>query len=281
MGSLGTGRAPLVPLAGGGEIPQVGFGTWPMVGDEARRAVRHALDVGYRLIDTSEQYGNEAAVGAAIRESAVPREELFITTKFNAQWHGERLVEQAFRGATRRLGTGYIDLFLIHWPNPWLGRYVDAWRGLVKLRALCGARAIGVSNFLPRHIDELIAATGVVPAVNQIELDPTLPRRELRAYHDLRGITTEAWSPLGRGGELLRHPIVQTLAERHDRSPAQIVLRWHVEQRNVLAVRSSNADRIGQNIDLFDFALGSDELELLEALDQGRAPARDPETHGH
>ena len=250
-----------------------------MVGEEARRAVRCAIDAGYRLIDTSEQYGNEDAVGAAIRESSVPREELFITTKFNAEWHGERLVEEALKRATGRLGTDYVDLFLIHWPNPWLGRYVDAWRGLVKLRALGAARSIGVSNFLPSHIDALIAATGVAPAVNQIEVDPTLPRPELRAYHDRHGIATEAWSPLGRGGELLRHPIVQTLADRHDRSPAQIVLRWHIEQRNVVAVRSSNPERIAQNIDLFDFALGADELELLVRLNSGpdsRTQSRDP-----
>jgi 2,5-diketo-D-gluconate reductase A len=262
-------------------MPQIGFGTWPLVGDEARDAVGHALAAGYRLIDTSEQYANEEAVGLAVRASGVPREQLFLTTKFNVRWHGRDLARQACDASLRRLGTDYVDLLLIHWPNPWLDRYVDAWRGLIALRDDGRVRAIGVSNFLPEHIDRLIAETGVAPEVNQIELDPTLPQTGRRAYHDANGIATEAWGPLGRDGELLRHPIVVGLAETYLRTPAQIVLRWHLEQGIAFTARSSNPSRIAQNLDLLDFELSAADLGLLDELDEGRLPTRDPTTHGH
>ena len=181
----------------------------------------------------------------------------------------------------QRLGVDYLDLYLVHWPNPWLDRYVDAWKGLIALREAGAVHAIGTSNFLPAHIDRLLAETGVAPEVNQIELDPTLPQTERRAYHELHGIVTEAWSPLGRGGELLRDPIVRDLASRHGKSPAQVVLRWHVEHEVVPAPRSSNAERITENLDVFDFQLAPHELESLRVLDRGRAPERDPESHGH
>jgi 2,5-diketo-D-gluconate reductase A len=272
---------PTIRLADGAAMPRIGLGTWPLVGDEARAAVLHALNVGYRLIDTSEQYGNEEAVGAAFRASGIPREEVFITSKFNARWHGFELVRQACAASLRRLGVDSIDLYLVHWPNPWLNRYVEAWKGLIALRETGAVRAIGTSNFLPSHIDRLLAETGVAPEVNQIELDPSLPQVERRAYHKRQGIVTEAWSPLGRGGELLRDPVVRDLASRHGKSPAQVVLRWHVEHEVVPAARSSNAERIAENLDIFDFQLAPEELESLGALDRGRAPARDPESHGH
>ncbi|UGS35318.1 aldo/keto reductase [Capillimicrobium parvum] len=268
-------------LASGVEMPLVGLGTWPLTGDEARAAVHHALAAGYRLIDTSEQYANERDVGRAVRDSGVPREDIFLSTKFNARWQGRDLVARACDNALRRLGTDHLDLFLIHWPNPWLDRYVDAWHGLIALRDEGRVRAIGVSNFLPAHIDRLIAETGVPPEVNQVELDPTLPREELRAYHAARGIATEAWGPLGRDGRLLRHPIVVELAERHRRTPAQIILRWHVELGLAFTARSSDPARIAQNIELFDFALSRDDLAVMGRLDEGRPPARDPESHGH
>jgi 2,5-diketo-D-gluconate reductase A len=262
-------------------IPRVGFGTWPLVGDEARRAVTDALSLGYRLIDTSEQYGNEEAVGQALRDSGVPREELVVSTKFNAEWHGVELAARACDASLRRLGLDYLDLFLIHWPNPWLDRYADAWRGLIALREQGRVRAIGVSNFLEAHLDRLIAETGVVPAVNQVELDPTLPRTELRAYHDAHGIVTQAWGPLGRDGRLLRDPVVVELARRHGVSPAQVVLRWHLEHGLAFTARASARERIAQNIALFDFSLDAEDLELMRSLDAGRAPGRDPERHGH
>jgi len=263
------------------ELPRVGFGTWPLRGDEARRAVGDALSLGYRLIDTAEQYGNEEEVGRAIRSSGVPREDVFVSSKFNARWHGVELVQHACDAALARLGTDYLDLFLIHWPNPWLGRYVDAWRGLIALREHGKVRSIGVSNFVEAHLDRLIAETGVVPEVNQIELDPTLPRTDLRAYHDTHGIVTQAWGPLGRDGRLLREPVVVELARRHGISPAQVVLRWHLEQGLAFTARSSVREEIAENIALFDFALGPEDLELMRALDTGRAPTRDPERHGH
>lgn len=268
-------------LTSGQRMPPVGFGTWPFVRDEARLAVGQALTAGYRLIDTSEQYANEGAVGQAIDESQVSRGDVFLTSKFNVRWHGVDLVRQACAASLKRLGTDYVDLFLIHWPNPWLMRYVDAWRGLIALRAAGHARAIGVSNFLPEHIDRLIDETGVAPEVNQIELDPTLPQRHIRAYHDAHGIITQAWGPLGRDGSLLRDPIVTQLADAHGRTPAQIVLRWHIEHGIAFTVRSSNQSRIAQNIDVFGFRLGAEDLELLNTLDRGRPPGRDPNTHGH
>ena len=263
------------------DVPRVGFGTWPLRGDEARRAVGDALSLGYRLIDTAEQYGNEEEVGRAIRSSGVPREEVFVSSKFNARWHGVELVPRACDAALARLGTDYLDLFLIHWPNPWLDRYVDAWRGLIALREQGKARAIGVSNFLPIHIERLIAETGVVPEVNQIELDPTLPQTALRAYHDAHGIATQAWGPLGRDRRLLRDPVVVELAQRHAVAPAQVVLRWHLQHGMAFTARSSVREEIAQNIALSGFALDADDLELMRSLDAGRAPARDPERHGH
>lgn len=262
-------------------MPLVGLGTWPMVGEEARQVTAVAIDAGYRLLDTSEQYGNEGAVGAAVRSSDVPREDIFVSTKLNARWHGEELVGEALDASLGRLGLEYVDLLLIHWPNPWQGRYVDAWRGMLRLREQGRARAVGVSNFLPTHIDALLEATEIPPEVNQIELDPTLPREELLAYHREHGIHTVGWSPLGRGGEMLADPVVVDLARRHDKAPAQVILRWQIEVGAGFVARSTNPERIAQNIDLFDFELGPDGMEALRALDRGRAPARDPETHGH
>lgn len=268
-------------LASGTVMPQVGLGTWPLTGDEARAAVRHALEVGYRLIDTAEQYDNEVAVGQAVRDSAIPREEIFLTTKFNARWHGRELAARACDNAMRRLGTDHLDLLLIHWPNPWLDRYTEAWRGLIRLRDQGHVRAIGVSNFLPAHIDRLIAETGVAPEVNQIELDPTLPQSAVRSYHDQHGIATEAWGPLGRDGRLLRDPTIVELARRHDRTPAQVILRWHLELHVAFTAGAANPQQITENIALFDFTLGPGDLDRMRRLDQGRPPARDPETHGH
>jgi 2,5-diketo-D-gluconate reductase A len=252
-----------------------------MVGDDARAAVRHALSAGYRLIDTSEQYGNEEPVGLAIRESGVPREEVFLTSKFNAEWHGLELVQRACDSALGRLGLDYLDLFLIHWPNPWLDRYVDAWCGLLALREQGKVRAIGTSNFKPAHIERLLVETGDAPEVNQIELDPTLPQAERRAFHDEHGIVTESWGALGRGGDLLRHPLLLELAGRHHKSPAQVVLRWHLQLGLAFVARSSNPERIAQNIDIFDFGLSAEEMASFAVLDEGREPGRDADTHGH
>jgi 2,5-diketo-D-gluconate reductase A len=283
MPALRTGEevAPRVALSGDSLMPALGLGTWPLVGEEARAAVATALNVGYRLIDTAEQYGNEVAVGRAIRDSGVPREEIFMATKFNARWHSEELVVEAYASALDRLETDYADLLLIHWPNPWLDRYVQAWKGMIRLRAEGRLRAIGTSNFTEGHLRRLIEETGVAPEVNQVELDPTLPRKELRAFHAVHGIVTESWGALGRGGALLSDPVVTAIARRHRKSPAQIVLRWHLQQGVVPVPRSSDPRRIAENLDAFDFELSHDDLERLDRLDQGRGPVRDPEEHGH
>jgi 2,5-diketo-D-gluconate reductase A len=252
-----------------------------MTGDQARDTVVQAIEVGYRRIDTAEQYGNEAAVGEGMRASGLAREELFVTTKFNARWHGEELAQQACRAAAQRLRVEYLDLLLIHWPNPWLDQYVAAWRGLTKLLADGSVRAIGTSNFKPSHLDRLLEETAVAPDVNQIQLDPTLARDKSRAYHDAHGIVTEAWSPLGRGGAVLKAPVITELADRYAKSPAQVVLRWHVELGLAAAPRSSNAARLAENLDIFDFHLTAQEVAAISSLDQGDAGARDSDTEGH
>lgn len=272
---------PRARLSGGAAIPTLGFGTWPMVGEEARRTVLTALNAGYRLIDTAEQYENEVAVGRAIRESGLPRRQIFLTTKFNAEWHGEERAIEACHAALERMGLEYVDLLLIHWPNPWLDRYVDAWKGMIRLRQTGTVRAIGTSNFSRAHIEQLLAVTGVPPEVNQVELDPTLPRKELRAFHSAHRIVTEGWSPLGRGGPLLSDPLVSEVAARHVKSPAQVVLRWHVQLGMIPVAHASDPALIRENLDVFDFELSAEDLELLDCLDQGRAPTRDPEEHGH
>jgi 2,5-diketo-D-gluconate reductase A len=262
-------------------MPVLGLGTWPLAGKAAEAAVAAALSAGYRLIDTAEQYNNEVAVGRAIRDTGVPRDEVFLTTKFNAQWHGEELVAEAYARALERLGTSYADLLLIHWPNPWLDCYPQAWRGMIRLRDEGRVRAIGTSNFTQPHLQRVIDETGVAPEVNQVELDPTLPRTELRAFHAAHGIVTEGWGPLGRGGALLSDPVVARLARRHHRSPAQVVLRWHVQQGVVPIARSSDPARIAENVTVFDFELSAGDLERLDSLDRGRVPTRDPEEDGH
>jgi 2,5-diketo-D-gluconate reductase A len=273
--------APTIPLPYGVAMPQLGLGTWPMSAAEAEHAVPTAIEAGYRLVDTAHAYGNEDGVGRGLRASGLPREELFVTTKLNAEWHGVREVREAFAESTRKLGVEYLDLFLIHWPNPAQDRYVDAWRGLCRLLDEELVRAIGVSNFKPAHLDRLLESTGVAPAVNQIELNPYVPRPEPRAYHERHGIVTQSYSPLDRGGELLREPVVVAAAERLGRTPAQVVLRWHVQQGLGVAVKSSDPQRQAQNLDVFGFELTGQELEGLAALDRGEGAATDSDTFGH
>ena len=273
--------APTVPLPHGATMPQLGLGTWPMSSAEAERAVPTAIEAGYRLVDTAYAYGNEDGVGRGLRAGGIPREELFVTTKLNAEWHGVREVREAFVDSTRKLGVEYLDLYLIHWPNPGQDRFVDAWRGLCRLLDEELVRAIGVSNFKPAHLERLLEATGVAPDVNQIELNPYLARTEPRAFHAQHGIVTQSYSPIDRGGELLREPVVVAAAERLNRTPAQVVLRWHVQQGLTLAVKSSDPARQAENLAVFDFELSEDEMAALSALDRGEAAATDSDTFGH
>jgi 2,5-diketo-D-gluconate reductase A len=269
--------APTVPLPHGATMPQLGLGTWPMSSAEAERAVPTAIEAGYRLVDTAHAYGNEDGVGKGLRAGGVPREELFVTTKLNAEWHGVREVREAFVDSTRKLGVEYLDLYLIHWPNPRQDRYVDAWRGLCRLLDEELVRAIGVSNFKPAHLERLLESTGVAPDVNQIELNPYLARTEPRADHARHGIVTQSYSPIDKGGALLREPVVVAAAERLGRTPAQIVLRWHVELGNIVIPKASSPQRLRENLDVFDFALDDEDLAALATLETGERTGRDPD----
>lgn len=282
VGSVSADRSG-VPLLHGHHLPRVGLGTWPLVGRECARMVEKAVGLGYRLIDTAEKYANEDAVGAGLRASGIPRSEVFLTSKFNKEHHSVDGVQRAYDASLAALGVDYLDLYLIHWPIPALDRYVDAYRGLVKLWEEGRVKAIGVSNFKTHHLDRIIAATGVVPDVDQIQLSVDIARREQRAYHREHGITTEAWSPLGRGGPLLTDPAVVDMAAHHGRTPAQILLRWHVEHGVVPVPRADDDEQLAQNIDVLDFSLSADEIEALSGFDQGEGAARDPDdpANGH
>lgn len=257
---------PALPLNDGTTIPQVGYGVLMIPNAETEAAVTMALDAGYRSIDTATIYGNEEGVGAAIAASAVPRDELFVTTKLWNEDQGDP--RTAFERSLDRLGLTYVDMYLIHWPVPSRDRYIEAWRVLQELRDEGLVRTIGVSNFQVSHLERLQRETGELPAVNQVELHPRLTQKELRAFHAAHGIVTEAWSPLDRGA-MLDDPIVSGIARAHDRSPAQIVLRWHVQLGNVVIPKASSPERIAANLALFDFALDDDEMETITALDAG------------
>jgi 2,5-diketo-D-gluconate reductase A len=263
-------------------MPRLGLGTASLDDAATERAVATGIEAGYRLIDTAENYANEVGVGRGIRASGIARADVFITTKFNKRWHGVELVRQTFEASAARLGVDYIDLLLIHWPNPDQNRYVDAWQGLLRLFEQDRVRAIGTSNFKPVHLDRLLAETGQLPDVNQIEANPDLARSGPRAYHDDKGIVTMAWSPLGGSRtDLFTRPTVTEVAKRHGKSPAQIVLRWHMELGLVAIPRSSNRERLVQNLDIFDFSLTADEIQALSALDRGESAAADSDKVGH
>jgi 2,5-diketo-D-gluconate reductase A len=275
---------PAIPLNTGATIPQVGLGTWPLDDAQAADAVAAGIEVGYRHIDTATKYGNEAGVGEGIRRSGIARDELFVTTKLDGQFQGDDRAIDGMRAALERLGTSYVDLLLIHWPLPTRNEYVSTWRTFEKLHADGLARAIGVSNFKPAHLDRLIAETSIVPAVNQIQISPAITRREQRAYNAALGIVTQSWSPLGGGGgvrSLLASPAIIDVADRLGRTPAQIVLRWHVQQGLVVIPKSSDPERMRQNLDLFTFELSPDDLASLATLDEGPDAGVDSDRAGH
>jgi 2,5-diketo-D-gluconate reductase A len=273
--------APTVTLANGVEMPALGLGTSPMDNDETEATVAAAIGAGYRLIDTAENYRNEQGVGRGIRASGIDRDEVFVTTKFNERWHGGEEAQQAFVNSAARLGLDRIDLFLIHWPVPAKDRYVDAWRGLVQLLDDGKVRAIGVSNFKPAHIDRLIDETDTVPVVNQVQLDPRIARPDQRSYHAARGIVTESWSPLGQGGDLLAEPAIVGLSEKRSKTPAQIVLRWHVQLGLIPIPKTSKPERLAENIDVFDFELSPAEMAEIAELDRHGVGAVDSDRFGH
>nr|WP_197972526.1 aldo/keto reductase [Streptomyces gossypiisoli] len=259
-------------------LPAIGLGTWPLDDAHAERAVVAALDLGYRLIDTAANYRNETGVGRAIARSGVPREEIVVTTKLPGRHHGYEETLASFEESRRRLGLEGVDLYLIHWPLPRVGKYVDSWRAMIKLREEGLVRSIGVSNFTVEHIERLAHETGVLPAVNQIELHPYLPQEELRAFHAEKNIVTESWTPLGRGTGLLQDPVVVTVAEAHGVTPAQVVLRWHTQLGALPIPKSADAERQRQNLDLFGFTLAPAQMQAIA----DRVPQRtggDPEVH--
>lgn len=271
--------APTRTMLDGIEIPMLGFGTWPLADDAAFAAVGAALRTGYRLIDTAALYGNEAGVGRAIAESGVPRGEVFVTTKLRGAQHGYERTVTGLDESLARLGLDHVDLYLIHWPLPGVGLFVDSWQALVDLRAAGKVRSIGVSNFTPRHIEQLVERTGVLPAVNQIELHPDFAQPQLRAWHDARGIVTEAWSPLGANSDILSHPAIAAIAAAHGRTPAQIVLRWHVQIGAVPIPKSAHPERMRQNLAAFDFELSAEDMAALAGIDRGNRIGGDPDTN--
>ena len=267
---------PTVPLHGDVDIPQFGIGTFQVPPAQTVEVVTKALGVGYRHIDTAAAYGNEAEVGKAIRASGLDRDDVFVTTKLWNDAHGFDEARRALKESLRKLHLDHVDLYLIHWPVPSQNRYVEAWRALVEAQEDGLVRAIGVSNFQPEHLDKVTEQTGVTPAVNQVELHPRFQQVGLRREHEERRIVTEAWSPLGQG-KGLDDPVIGEIAEAHGRTPAQIVLRWHVELGNVVFPKSSTAERIEENIDIFDFSLGDEDMERISALDAGERIGPDPD----
>jgi len=271
---------PRLELNDGHTIPQLGFGVFQIPPEETRQAVRFALDTGYRLIDTAAAYGNEAEVGEAVAQSGLPRHDVFVTTKLWNDDQGHAEAVRAFEHSLDRLDMDYVDLYLIHWPAPARGQYVETWKALCELRQDGRVRSIGVSNFTVENLERIIEATGVVPAVNQIELHPRLGQSELRRFHAEKGIVTEAWSPLERGGQLLSEPSVVEIASRHGRTPAQIALRWHVQLGNVVIPKSVTPARIEENFRIFDFELSDEEMATIASLDCGQRTGPDPATFG-
>ncbi|MFJ1765132.1 aldo/keto reductase [Amycolatopsis sp. NPDC088138] len=269
---------PEIELNNGVRMPQLGFGVFQVPDAETKAAVKAALEAGYRSIDTAAVYGNEAGVGQALAESGVARDELFITTKLWNSAQGYDATLKAFDESLAKLGLEQLDLYLIHWPTPERDKYLDTWKAFEKLYADGRVRAIGVSNFQPAHLERLLDAAEVPPALNQVELHPYLQQHEVREFGAKNGIATEAWSPLAKGGSLLGDPIVAELAVKHARTPAQIVLRWHLQLGNVVIPKSVTPSRIQENFDLFGFTLTEEELESLTPLNRGERTGPDPDT---
>jgi 2,5-diketo-D-gluconate reductase A len=268
--------APRLSLDDGATVPQLGFGLYKVPAADAARLCRNAIAIGYRHLDTAAFYGNEEGVGEAVREAPVPRQELFVTSKVWKDDNGYDSTLRAFDASMSRLGLGTLDLYMIHWPVPSTDRYVDTWRALIRLQEEGRVSSIGVANFHAHHIERIVVETGVTPVVNQVELHPWLPQRELREFDEGRGIRTEAWSPLARG-RILATPLLDDLAAKHGRTPAQIVLRWHIELGNVVIPKASSPDRLRENLDVFDFALDADDLDVIGSLETGERTGRDPD----
>jgi len=275
--SASIDQVPTIALRDDGQIPQLGLGVFQIPPAETAEATTLALQAGYRHIDTAAAYRNEAEVGQAIHASGLDRGDVFVTTKCFNDHHGYEQAKHACKESLDRLETGYIDLYLIHWPVPSQDKFVDTWKAFVELQQEGLVRSIGVSNFQPAHLHRIIEETGVTPSVNQIELHPRFQQAGLRREHEDLGIVTEAWSPLAQGA-VLDDPEITDIAKAHDKTPGQVVLRWHVQLGNVVFPKSVTPERIEENIDLFDFHLTDEEMSRIEALDAGDRIGPDPDT---
>jgi len=269
---------PTYTLNDGLEIPAVGFGTYKLTENDGFESISAAINAGYRLLDTAAMYGNEAEVGRAIAESGIPREQFIVTTKLRGRALGFDETMLAFEESRQLLGLDVVDIYLIHWPNPRLNRYLDSWQAMIELKDDGLIRSIGVCNFPRQHLQKLIDATGVTPSINQIELHPYFPQSELRTFHAEHGIQTESWSPLGRGSELLREQVIVDIASAHGVTPAQAVLRWHTQQGLLPLPKSATTERQALNLNSFGFNLSLAELNAFTALERGRIGGLDPET---
>lgn len=266
-----------MPLHDGETIPQLGFGVFQVPPQDTAEVATRALMAGYRHIDTAAAYGNEAGIAQAIHAAGLDRGEVFITTKCANPDHGYEQATRALKASLDRLEMEHVDLYLIHWPVPAHDKYVETWRAFVDLQAQGLARSIGVSNFQPAHLERVIDETGVTPTVNQIELHPRLQQAGLRREHAELGIATEAWSPLAQG-EVLDDPVITEIAAAHGKSPAQVVIRWHLQLGNVVIPKSVTPERITENLDVFDFGLSDEQMASIEALDAGERIGPDPDT---
>jgi diketogulonate reductase-like aldo/keto reductase len=260
-------------------MPQLGLGVWRAAdGDEVEQAVAAALKAGYRLIDTAAVYQNEAGVGKAIKESGIPREEIFVTTKL---WNSDQAagnIQGGFETSLQKLGLDYVDLYLIHWPMPAIGKYAEAWLQFEKLLESGKTRAIGVSNFQIEHLEELKRHSSVVPAVNQIELHPYFPQTELRKYAKENGIRIESWSPIGHGEGLLNEAVLRDIGDKYSKTPAQVVIRWHLQNGLIVIPKSVHAERIRENCDVFDFELSAQDMQAIDGMENGQRRGPDPDT---
>jgi diketogulonate reductase-like aldo/keto reductase len=274
-------QVPTRTLGDGTTLPAIGFGTYPLTGEDGIRAIVSALEAGYRLLDTAVNYGNEAEVGEAIRRSGVPRDEIVVQTKVPGRDHAHDRAIASVEGSLERLGLDQVDVAVIHWPNPSVGLYVEAYRALVECRERGLVRSVGVSNFTEQHLADVIEATGVAPVLNQVELHPLFPQERLRAVHERLGIVTEAWSPLGKRNAPFGADPVAATAEAHGVTPAQAILRWHVQLGVVPLPKSSDPERQRANLDVFGFDLSPDEVSAISALARhdGRLFGGDPDTH--
>lgn len=265
-----TFEIPRYTLNDGQSVPVIGFGTYPLRGDDGVEAMVHALEAGYRLLDTAVNYGNEEEVGEAVRRSGLPREDIQVTSKIPGRHHEYDQAIGSVEESLRRMRFDYLDRVLIHWPNPGVGKYVEAWRALVELRNRGLVRSIGVSNFTEQHLHAVIEDSGVTPAVNQVELHPYFQNGQVRSYCESHGIATEAWAPIAQG-KILDDRAVGEIAEQVGRSPAQVVLRWHIQQGNIVFPKSTTPARIEENIRLFDFELDAGQVATIDGLDRGEA----------